>query len=113
MWVFLLWIFCMLLAAYIAGQKQRSTWWCLVGLVFGPIGVIMVALLPTLPRAMPEGGPPGHTRICPFCAESIKAAAIVCKHCGRDLPALSPEFVFTEPTIDTLPSIGVSRNHRE
>ena len=23
---------------------------------------------------------------CPFCAEDIKKAAIVCKHCGRDLP---------------------------
>jgi hypothetical protein len=26
-------------------------------------------------------------RACPFCAETIKAAAVVCKHCGRDLPA--------------------------
>lgn len=26
------------------------------------------------------------TRLCPFCAEEIKKAAIVCKHCGRDIP---------------------------
>jgi hypothetical protein len=26
-------------------------------------------------------------KLCPFCAEQIQAAAVVCKHCGRDLDA--------------------------
>lgn len=29
-------------------------------------------------------------KTCPYCAETIKAAAVVCKHCGRDLPAPAP-----------------------
>ena len=31
--------------------------------------------------------PKAEERACPFCAETIKSAAIVCKHCKRDLPA--------------------------
>lgn len=27
-------------------------------------------------------------RDCPFCAEKIKTKAIVCKHCGKELPAI-------------------------
>jgi hypothetical protein len=30
----------------------------------------------------------GERRRCPHCAELIRWEAIVCKHCGRDLPAV-------------------------
>jgi hypothetical protein len=32
----------------------------------------------------PEGE--GATKPCPFCAETIKAAAVVCRFCGREMP---------------------------
>ncbi|MEE9566972.1 MAG: zinc ribbon domain-containing protein [Desulfobacteria bacterium] len=32
-----------------------------------------------------------YTKECPFCAEIVKARAIVCKHCGKDLPEKKTE----------------------
>jgi hypothetical protein len=29
-------------------------------------------------------------RTCPYCAERVKRAALVCRCCGRDLPAVRP-----------------------
>lgn len=34
---------------------------------------------------------PDPERRCPFCAEMIKAAAVVCRYCGRDVDPASPD----------------------
>lgn len=36
---------------------------------------------------LPARGEDAPTRACPFCAETIKAAARVCRFCNRELPA--------------------------
>jgi hypothetical protein len=44
------------------------------------------------------------TKHCPYCAEDIKMAAVVCKHCGRELPGfeeLSSDSVVTEKSRNT------------
>ena len=40
----------------------------------------------------PPAAAPSDERACPWCAETIKAAAVICRFCGRDVnvqPALS------------------------
>jgi hypothetical protein len=38
-------------------------------------------------RPPPSSASDGPTKVCPFCAETIKRAAKVCRFCGRELPA--------------------------
>jgi len=53
-------------------------------------------------ESAPAGAPP-TSRTCPFCAEEIQFAAIVCKHCRRDLPRIQTR------SIQMLPSTAAPR----
>ena len=65
----------------------------------------------------PTGRAAPTTRHCPFCDEEIRAAAKVCKHCGRDVPAdaVSPKV----PVAATVPAaaaevpVGIVPTRRE
>jgi hypothetical protein len=88
-----------LIGRYIGRDKGRSSEGFWIGFLLGPIGLIIVALLqPTVEveasraqqvSSISREQIQSDTRPCPWCAEQIKPAAVVCRYCGRDVDPLS------------------------
>lgn len=86
-WV-IIWFLCGIASSVIASNKGYSAGsWFLIGFLFGPLAVLAVL---TKSKSNDEvenqALKDGSAIKCPFCAETIKAEARVCKHCGRDIP---------------------------
>jgi len=85
-----LWITCAVGAALIAAGKGRSGGkGFLVGLLLGPMGVLIALGLPDAKRAQ-ELGAQETLRRCPECAELIQRAAVKCRYCGAAISSAAP-----------------------
>ena len=72
--LFLFWILCGVVAAMIGAKKGETFLGFIVGMLFGPIG-ILIALLSK-----------GNRKKCIHCKELIHKDASVCSHCQSAIP---------------------------
>jgi hypothetical protein len=77
-----IWVVVGALVGYLIGKsKGRGTAGLWLGLLLGPIGWLCAALM---------GDSERFARRCPFCAEAVQPAAVVCRYCGHDIPLTAP-----------------------
>ena len=101
--IFIVWIVCVIATAILAANKGRGVGaWLLLAILLGPLALLLAAVVSNkdIERQAAEAAAArtaeqARLRTCPFCAERIQRQAVVCRFCGKDVPA--------EPELRALP----------
>lgn len=85
--ILLIWFACGIAAGTIASNKGRSgCGWFALGLLFGPFALLFAAVAGRDEASLAARDlDSGAARKCPFCAEPVRAEAVLCKHCRQPL----------------------------
>lgn len=71
-------VVCAIISAFIGAKKGEPGKAFFLGLLIGPIGIIIAAIST------------GKQQECRYCRERINIGAVVCRHCGRDQSIIYP-----------------------
>ena len=87
-----------LLPAYIAHRKGASFWkWWFVGALLFIVALPADMLMKSNAKALEQRQLAAGMKKCPDCAELVKADALVCRYCGREMQQGTAAAALTMP----------------